>query len=360
MPTTYDALNRVTSRTDGDNVTTRMCYAFDNHVSATTLASQYAADGNVACGPNSDSFQYDLDGNEVENITHKGGTSAQNLKFYDGEDRLVEVFQRWDSRVIPNTSSYYDLYPWNWVTRYMYDDSQHAVVSVGSSPQFYAYGNLYKTVELLPSNPTVNINNGVGGAAWTDVRGTSFDAADRPIASYETAFGAGAKVTNTYDTNGYYGLLVSTQNAVGDASSRAYDNLNRVTSISFTGDGGLTPMRTYGFDPDGHETSAYSSLYGTMSTQYDADGRVTQVTEPGGGGLDSPATISYGYYPDGMRESLSVSSALVNQANAFTYSYTNEGELERQHELGPNESWVVPPYLVCMFTCETGAALQAE
>lgn len=200
---------------------------------------------------------------------------------------------------------------------------------------FRAYGNLYETQEYLPSNPVVAPNTTPSGPVWTDVRGNAFDALDRATAAYENAFGTTPKLTNTYDTNGNYGLLSQSQNSAGQQSTMSYLSPGWTYQKTYQNDGGVTPSETYTYDADGRARTIQSSQFGSEMLAYDGDGRLTSDSEPTGGGYQSPATISYGYYADGLRQTLSVSSNAVSASNAFQYSYRTDGLLKTQHLTSP-------------------------
>lgn len=327
----YDSLNRSLITTDPDNVSSYICYDLNGQTQYTETASQHAADGAPAqCQLSSPAsavaYTYDSDGNEITEVHHYNGTAGTTIKWYDGDDRLVEVQQPQD----PNGNDYYS-YPW--MTRYIYDISQGQNVSVDGA-SFRAYGNLYKTQEYIPSNPIVQSGSAPASPQWSDVRGTSFDALDRTLGSYENAFGPTPKVTNSYDATGYYGLLSQTQDAVGEQGVLTYYATGWLQQKQYQNDGGLTPWLTYTYDPDGHATTINSTQFGAENHKYDADNNLTTVAEPQGGNYVSPATITYGYYGDGKRMTLSVSSASFSQSNLFQYAYRADGALEKQQVNG--------------------------
>jgi len=57
---------------------------------------------------------------------------------------------------------------------------------------------------------------------------------------------------------------------------------------------------------------------------------LTQSVEPSGGGVTSPATLTYHYYANGWKSALDVSSSALSQAGLFKYSYRSDGLLESQ------------------------------
>ena len=85
------------------------------------------------------------------------------------------------------------------------------------------------------------------------------------------------------------------------------------------------------YDADGHETRATGAVYGTETTQYDADGRVNEVDEPATGSITSPARLVYDYYPNGQRKDLNVASSAFTASPFLSYAYRNDGMRSRLH-----------------------------
>jgi YD repeat-containing protein len=311
----YDAMNRMVSATDPDNVTSRMCYNVEGTIYAKQSAYQYSLDGGASCGSHSDLFTYDADGNDVSDTRHLGQTAANGVpngvtqKWYDGDDRLIEVLQPSDANVDQNV-------PWR--TRYNYDLSKNQQVSItlpaGGSASYYAHGNLYKTQHYF-ATPTY---------AWVDVNGNALDALDRSVARYQPVpHGPLETWTSVYDAPGQEGLLSSKTDPVSTTTTLQYDALGHTTSTVYS-DG--TANKTMGYDPDGHLVTQASSAFSIPDAfQYDADGREMQYAEGSGAGTTAPATITYSYYPNGLRSALSISSSALTQTNQLTYSYRNDG-----------------------------------
>ena len=314
---TYDLLHRMTSATDPDSVTSRTYYNPDSTVECKQTAYQYSLDG-AACGTYSEDYTYDPDANELSETHHHGQTPTNGVatgitqKWYDGEDRLIEV-------QLPSDASTDNSVPWR--TRYIYDltdDTNVSFYGTNQSPSNLAHGNLYKTQNYLPVS-------GATALSWNDVNGNAFDALDRSVRRYQYSPGNGVEAwTSVYDTAPYQGLLASKTDPMNVTTTYAYDDLNRQQSITFSD--GVTPGRSYAYDPDGRTASISSTVFGTDSYLYDADGRETQYGESSGGGVSSPATLTYGYYPNGWRQTLSISSSALNQQNEFTYDYRNDGK----------------------------------
>jgi RHS repeat-associated protein len=343
----YDVLHRTVSREDPDNVTNYTCYNADSTVALARSASQYAADGSVSCAsvtPSSSagvSYSYDQDGNTVSEEHHhaclalSGCQAGITAKWYDGADRLVEVRQPQDGN---------DAYAFAWMTRYIYDISQGQPQSInGGATNFPAYGNLYKTQECIqstsvqlagpttsniatpaPPSNTPTAPSYSNSCSFQDLRGNTFDALDRSQTKYEVAAGTSPEQTSVYDSNGEYGLLSEKTNPTGQTDTLSYDDDGHLSAEAFTD--GVTPNRNFTYDPDGREVSLTSATMGTQTRTFDADGRLTSASDPAS--EQDPGTITYGYYPDGMRSSLSltVPSLSFNQSNLFEYSYRADGQ----------------------------------
>ena len=110
--------------------------------------------------------------------------------------------------------------------------------------------------------------------------------------------------------------------------------LDRIQSRTYssgarTADGGTVTItnETYSYDPAGRPASTTSSVFGSETWSYDANGNVTDVQEPPGGGVTSPAHLTYPYFRDGKKQSLSVASSGFNAPNALSYSYRTDGLL---------------------------------
>lgn len=268
----------------------------------------------------STTYTYDLDGDVVTETAHHGCVSGQTCpdgttrKWYDGADRLLEVALPLDPRTFVPGDSYDG---GAWFTRYWYDLSVGGTVSVTGSAPFQAYGNLYKT--------QVGSSNG-----WLDKAGTQFDALDRATAKYawstawEDTPAALETTTLAYDT-GAPGLLTGKTNPAQESVAYTYDSHGRKVLESYSGDGGRTPAESYVYDANGRTASITSAQLGTQQYGYDADGRLTTSVEPSGGGITSPATITYSYYANGRRSAVSVASSGLNQANVLQYSYRPDG-----------------------------------
>lgn len=318
---TYDAFNRLTVATDPDGHSSYTYYLSNGEVSKTETAAQHAANAAGTYAFDAGVLHaYDVDGDEITQTHHHGNVQGTTSNWYDGADRLIEVSLPGDANARP-------VY-----TRYLYDLSGGSTVSVGGM-SVRAYGNLYRTQEYTPTTISViNTPSQTTAATFADVRGQAFDALDRLVGKISFPPNANTtpvQATSTYDTSSAtLGLLASTTDAIAETATMAYDALGRETGVTFGGDNGTTPSRTYVYDPNGRPAIVTSSVYGAQSSAYDADGHLKSVTEPSGG-LTSPATIGYDYYPDGHRKDLTVqSSALSAPASMplMTYVYRADGK----------------------------------
>lgn len=329
----YDALQRLTSEADPDDSSSNsgsVCGKTTGQAGWNTQTTYtFFADGSRATTQTpseramgvSTAYTYDLDGNVITETAHhgcvQGGCSAgTTTKWYDGADRLVEVRQPTD------TSAQ------TWMLRYIYDLSAGGTVTIaGLASSFSAYGNLYKTQNLISN-------------VWIDQRGNAFDALDRTVHSYsdtvhDTTQGQGPLVettTQVYDggTPATLGLLTQKTNPNSESVTYTYDELARMKTEVYAGDGGATPSETFLYDSNGRKASIASSAFGAQQYAYDIDGRLQQSIEPSGGGLTNPAQLTYSYYGDGHQSAVSVSSAKLTQSNILAYSYRTDGDLKTQ------------------------------
>ncbi|HZY96613.1 MAG TPA: DUF6531 domain-containing protein [Candidatus Cybelea sp.] len=340
----YDALGRLTSEADPDDSSANagsICGKTTGRTGWNTQTTYtYFSDGTTRttqtpaerAGSVSAAYAYDLDGNRTTEINHFGCTPGNTCsggattKWYDGADRLVEVAKPQDPS---------DYYAYAWLTRYIYDLTQSGNVSI-SNASFQAHGNLFKTQEWL-TGP------GASAPSWTDLRGSAFDALDRAIASYTFSPSANTTLSTTtvqYDGSAAsLGLLSSQIDPLGETTSFTYDALARQVAVSFAGDGGVTPAKTFSYDPNGRAAAMTGAVYGTQTTSYDADGRVSEVDESTNGSVTSPARVTYDYYPNGDRKALNVASSALTAAPLVTYSRRNDGVMTKESmQYGGNTS----------------------
>ncbi|MBV8364761.1 MAG: RHS repeat protein, partial [Candidatus Eremiobacteraeota bacterium] len=323
----YDTFNRLTMTVDPDNVHTYACYFYNGQIRAMTSAVQYALDSNTACSTHSALYSYDTDGDQTQDIRHYNNENSITDKWYDGDDRLIEVGMPQDGNDYNNKRDYY---PWRWLTRYIYDLGQGNAQLFNSQISLYGHGNLIKTQEYTYNESqtwTPPSTAPQGTVHWQDIRGNSYDTLDRSTLKVSFVQGAIQQWSATYDV-GYTGLLTKACDPLNNCSNASYTPLNQLLSVSFTGS--ATPSRTYSYDADGRVSSILSSTFGTEAYQYDYDGRMSMKTESGGGGFTSPATMTYSYYPNAARSALTLSSSAVSQTNLLVYNYRPDGALSSE------------------------------
>jgi YD repeat-containing protein len=298
----------------GWNTTTTTTYNRDGSIASTQSPAQRAAGVSTT-------FSYDLDGDLTSQVDHHGCTAGSTCtagtttKIYDGADRLVEV-------VLPHDPS--DLLSTPWITRYLYDLSSGSTVSVNGGTSIRAYGGLFSTQELLVSGNLSSTSSANGAVAFRTTKAQAFDALDRPVVKY--SFSPSSNTTLqatvlTYDTPGAQGLLASSADPLNQKTQYSYDERANIAAVSFSGDAGVTPGRSYAYDADNRATSVTSTTLGTQTTTYDAEGRIATVTDPSASGYSSPGVIGYDYYADGLRKDLSVQSAALTAGPLMTYTY---------------------------------------
>jgi YD repeat-containing protein len=321
---TFDDFNRPITITDADGVTSRRCYNPDSTVQADQSARQYALDGSV-CGSNSVSYTYDMDGDLYTRTNHFGGVPGPTTYWYDGDDRMVEVMQPADATIDGNQPGR---------TRYIYDLSQGGSnLEVANGPYFAAHGNLYKTQRC--NWATI----GASACTWTDISGTAFDSANRTVEQFRyQPFGSVEGWTIAWDQNGFTGLPTMTTDPLGIQTTLTYTADNQKASIAFSDGSALT--RTYVYDPDGRVSSVSSGTASATSIGggiiieetsmsdlfgYDANGDLTGTQEESYSGTGRPPacctesssypSVSYTYYPNGWRSSLTEGGPTFSASN---------------------------------------------
>ncbi len=353
-------LGRLSTISDPDNgtnncngstctTTSYTSYYANGQVALTETPAQHAIDAldfeDQDPAPGGVTYLYDADYNETQEYHNydsatpaPGATPAVKTNWYDGASRLVETEVPHDERAFSlGLNQRVDVYPFPWLTRYIYDLTQGGLVSVSGSPQFTAYGNNYATQELLPVNSVLDGEHG-GPTAWVDTRGRSFDALDRVVATYSyppgtcvdgaPCQGSPSASRTSYDVSGALGLASAIVDPLSQTTNFSYDTLGRVSVVSYANAQNPTPTETYGYDPDGRAVSILSSTLGTQSYGYDPDGRLSTAVDPSVNGSNFPATLTYAYYPNGLRESVSAQSNQsggIHQNNLFAYQYRNDG-----------------------------------
>ena len=307
----YDGLNRMTTVADPDGYTNYTYYYDNGQISKTETPYQHAR----AVGP---TFSYDADGNLTQAVSyHAGSYVNQSLpilpsapsttrKFYDGVDRLVEVWQPRDS------TGHGEAYTNPWITRYIYDLSQNASLprpTIGAQ-SLIGYGQLVETQELLPTSDvtTLAYNATVANGSYKAMAGNSFDAVNRAVSRYSFVTLDGSHNTleskaATYDSNNQIasnlaGELSQQCSALSQCVYYDYDARHNIRQTNNTSSSDQN--KSFVYDPDGRIVSVTETAYGAHTYSYNADGHITRSSEPTGGGVTSPATLTYHYYGDGQ------------------------------------------------------------
>jgi len=297
----YDAMNRLTEKSDPDD-NLAACGRTPGQYQ-TALYKTYYPNGQVkttgtalahAQGQD-DAYTYDLDGNQSSLTNYENGNANLTNYYFDGGDRLGEV-------AVPHDPT--DYLATRWLTRYVYDISAGGAQSeAGITGSFHAFGNVFKVEEYQPSG-------------FVDLQVAAYDEADRRFALYARVPGKGSSYwrseTTSYDTAGA-GRIASRSDSGGNSETFAYDAVGRVSSLQFTSSQTATPSRTYGYDEEGRAVLTQSGTWGSEWQSYDPyTGRVLSTSEANQGGLTSPGTFSYTYYPNGWARSTSFAGAAMN------------------------------------------------
>lgn len=184
-------------------------------------------------------------------------------------------------------------------------------------------GNPTRTTATRPGGQTSAVNTYDAGGRLTKV---CF--ADPCITSP-----ASSKITYTYDANSNRTKSIRTGVANPGTIKSTYNNADQLTA---TKDAGNSPLTTFGYDPDGHQTSATTPTTATTSAYNLAD-QLKSVTPSTGD------ATSYTYDGDGNRATRSVNAT---PQTSYTWD-TNDplpqlatetdptGDLQRRYIHGP-------------------------
>jgi YD repeat-containing protein len=352
--TSYDSDNRVTQTSDPDDSSVAGCGKSLQGSLTLVSSTSYYPDGSVkstqtpseAAYGVSTQYSYDADGNLTATNDHHGCTTSgcaggTTLRFYDGDDRIIEIVAASDSSD--------EFSPAPWAERFLYDLSENGITGSGAavtSPSgqrqsLNAHGNLFSVQLYLP--PATNAK----ATGWQDFQGTAYDAIDREIQSYRVSPGGTSWSSATYNFDGSpstLGFLSSEQYADGTLSQFAYNAPGGLSSVMYSNapSGSNTGARSFSYDANGELTS---ETFGTLSQSlgYDYAGNLTSETEPSGGGITSPATYQVTYNPDGTRSGLSVSSSALS-GQLYSYYYNSLGEPSEIDANLPNGTTMTATY----------------
>jgi RHS repeat-associated protein len=222
--------------------------------------------------------RYDEVGNPIVRIDPNGQVTTNSYDERDGLFQVKESPNSWTDPVSPPAGVI--------TTEYAYD----------------AVGNLTRMTRAK------------GDASNERVTDYAYDG--RRLARRETQYPAWPTTTptlvttSTYDPAGNYLTLVD---PLGQTTTRAYDALNRLTSIDYSS--AATPDVGYGYDANGNRTTMTDGT-GSATYLYDEANRLTSTTTPG------PKTVGYRYDLDGNRTKL-----IYPDATAVAYAFNKAGQL---------------------------------
>ncbi len=344
----YDSIGRVTSVVDPLGHTTSYSYDGDGHRTATTdangnttsstldLAGQvtsstdalnnttdytYNGDGSLATltDPlgNVTTYHYDARGDRTAMIDADNRTTSY---LYDGDGRLLLTTTPAGA---VTTSTYnaagqvISMTDPNGHSGSMSYDAAGQLISSTDADQrttgrtYNADGQLTKIT--LPDNHTIQYGYDVMGreTQYTNADGgvtvTQYDGAG--LVTSVTQPG-GLQTQVSYDAVGRASVITAPD---GSTATRTYDADDQVNGVSYSVSGATADSYTY--DNLGQVLSTTDAT-GTSSTQYDADGRVTQETNGAG------ATVGYQYDADDRLSTLTYPGG-----HSLGYGYDNAGQL---------------------------------
>jgi len=338
-----DSVGRVITAGDGDDASVASAYCSKTPGiagSTITKALSYYPNGQIKTSQTpaeraagvSTSYTYDADGDTSTVTTHTGPGAETKSLYYDGGDRLIEVVEphdAGDSSTNPFTHDAGDFFTNSFMRRYLYDQTKGGTVSIGNATGLKANGSQFAVQEYTMSSQQSGTAP-TGSPSWITVKGQTYDILNRPTSAYDLGVGSSPTRTWTYDGSASTkGLLSTSTDSLGTQTAYAYDARGGITAMQYTdctaAECAPTPSRTMTYDPDGRVATVVSGTYGTRSTTYDADGKPITVQEPSGGGLTSPATLTYGYYPNGWRKDLTVTPSSLGLGTIESDTYRPDG-----------------------------------
>jgi|GEM_PF-3243359 len=290
---TYDALSRVHTYKNGNNVT--VTYAYDNMDQIKTAS--------YSNGPTL-SYSYDQNGNLISKTDGTGTTGY----VVDGMNRVTKISKSGQADISYTYDGVGNLLTEQGsagTTTYTYDAANQVTnvhQSNGNADYGFTYTNGQVTATSIPGGITQTLSYDRAGrqTGVTTKKGTVTIAGSS--ATYATAAGNDSELMQT-----------ETNNVTGVTSTYGYDGLNRLTAASGSAGTGSHSF-TYAYDNNGNRTQyskdgAYSAIYG-----YNA---ANELVSAGGS--------AYGTY-DGAGNQTSNGSGLamayntVNQSSSFTPS----------------------------------------
>ncbi|OWK44014.1 hypothetical protein FRUB_03613 [Fimbriiglobus ruber] len=292
--TEFDGDHRATRATDPAGNVTLTTFDADGNVLTSTTES---AAGAVAASVTS---SYDADGRLTQTVDGAGHTTTTQ---YDGRGNATATVDG-TGATAGVTVSEYDA-----------DNRVTAVVDANGNTTLTAYDG---------EGRATAVTAGAGTAAAAVTRYT-YDADGRTLSETDPDNNT---TTYSYDEDGRLTLQVD---AVGDSTvtdydgdgrptaqtdpdgrttQSAYDAEGHATSVTWEdASGAVTDTRSYVYDPDGNLLSAINSA-GTVTMEYDTDGRMTSRTDPSG------VTLTFHYDGDG-RATLVTDSLGATEATGY-------------------------------------------
>jgi RHS repeat-associated protein len=317
---TYDANGNVATRSrhphEGTSATTAYIYDADSELSCEASANATAA--GIACAstgprvPGTATNSYDADGELTMSTDAAGHTRTYE---YNADGNLMEAVDPHGNRT---------------VTSY---DADSRVASKTTAFGAAVASTIEHTYDLpARTSPCQGISDASYCEITTDPNGgRTIDYHDARNELIATTRPGGRTTRYTYDSAGN---RVTLTDAEGRITAYRYDAANRQTQIVYSD--GATPNVERGYDVNGNRT-AMSDGTGTISYQYDKDGRLTKLTDGSG------ASTSYAYdkaslvtkitYPNGKAISRSYDGADRLEAitdwlgHTTTFGYDASGNL---------------------------------
>jgi RHS repeat-associated protein len=308
---TYDSLGRLTSSTNGNSAEVQWSYDLRNLPTTITYPGSHAVtDGYDDAGrmtsvedwlgtPNTTTFGYDADSN-LTTETFPSGSGLVDTFGFNAADQMSSVSdvtggttlfsatytrdangQLASDTSVPSASASFHYTPLNQLC-YAGSSSSSACASPPSGSTAYGFD---AADNLTTNNGTTQAFNAADELCWT-LSGTS---------SNSCSSAPTGATTYAYDTRGNQTGHVP---ATGSATCDAYDQADRLTSISTgTGSGCTSPstVGTYAYNGDGLRMK---KVVGSTTTQFtwDASGSIPLVVQETAGST----TTSYLYGPGGL------------------------------------------------------------
>jgi RHS repeat-associated protein len=281
---------------------------------------------------NATAYSYDGSGN-LATATYADGSTQQDS--YDAHGNRVRTVDR-RGQLITNTFNNLGLlieqqFPDGSHFDYSYDAHGNLMsatdASGTTSMQYDAAARL--TQITYPNGRFLQFTYDAGGRRTQSVDqdgftvNYSYDAAGR-LATLTDGAG-GLIVSYTYDS---VGRLVRKDQGNGTSTTYAYDaNSQVVDLINFAPGGSINSRFDYTYDNQGRRTSM-TTLDGTTTYGYDADGRLTSVNLPGG------RTITYAYDGNGNRTAVIDNGAATSYTTNNLNEYTSIGTGTQSYDAG--------------------------